>query len=123
MKCSICYENSSNIRFICSHIICLECITKCMNTLCPICRKDLSNEVPKKIKDIILNNNKITKIKNNSDIIDNLLNRLKNIDLLLHDNMIKQINNGEVISEYYLRDLINERAETIALNNYINNIK
>jgi len=116
MICCICYGNSSNINFKCTHVICLDCITKCMNTLCPICRKDLSNEIPKKIKDIILSNNKIDTNYN----IDNLLNRLKDIDVNLHDAIVNDINNGKNISEYFLQDLISERAETIAINRYLN---
>jgi len=52
-------------------------------------------------------------LKNKS--MKNLLSRLKQIDLKLYYHVV---NNKKTISEYYLRDLIDERAETISLNNF-----
>ena len=55
------------------------------------------------------------------NIIHNLLIQLRNIDIKLYNYFIEKIDNGEEICEYYLRDLISARAESIAIQNIIKN--
>lgn len=56
-ECCICYEKKSIINFSCNHKVCLFCIVKMKKTKCPYCRKNLDNDIPDKIKNIINSNN------------------------------------------------------------------
>lgn len=118
MECCICYDKYSLITFKCKHNICLKCIVKVKNTNCPYCRKNLIDEIPKEILEII---NKNENNLNTENIIHNLLIQLRNIDINLYNYFIEKIDNGEEICEYYLRDLISARAESIAIQTIIEN--
>ena len=56
-ECIICLENKIYITYTsCKHALCVDCLFHMKNMLCPMCRKDLSNELPLIVKDNILNN-------------------------------------------------------------------
>jgi len=65
--------------------------------------------------DIIIR--KLKNIISNIFKINDLLNRLKDIDSKLFEYMYNEFINGECYCEFYLEDLINERGESIALRN------
>lgn len=56
-KCLICFENDCNIKILCNHKYCAECLSGWIkkNNNCPICRKliiyDLVNEINSEKKD------------------------------------------------------------------------
>ena len=60
MKCCICYTNKYVTITNCTHVICVNCLLSLHNMTCPMCRKDLKNELPPLVKQYLLNkNNKI----------------------------------------------------------------
>ena len=66
-ECPICMTDKFyKIITNCKHTICIECILLLQKPECALCRKDLSKEIPKKLLEIINNNNsKNIKKKNN----------------------------------------------------------
>tara|TARA_B110000208_G_scaffold187119_1_gene244673 strand:- start:2725 stop:2964 length:240 start_codon:yes stop_codon:yes gene_type:complete len=58
MECSICFEKDKWTCITpCGHNICLFCLINIENKNCPICRKDLLEKLPEKIKNVVKNNN------------------------------------------------------------------
>ena len=50
MECPICLidtKNEFNITTPCNHTLCLGCFLKLKKMLCPICRNDLKDKLPK----------------------------------------------------------------------------
>ena len=55
-KCKNCdKEKYTILNLSCKHQICLSCLIKLTNIECPICHKNLVNDIPKEIIDIIKN--------------------------------------------------------------------
>jgi RNA polymerase subunit RPABC4/transcription elongation factor Spt4 len=66
MECPICLDNKFfKIVTNCNHQICINCILLLHKPECPLCRKNLIKEIPKKLLEIINNNSKNIKKKNN----------------------------------------------------------
>ena len=73
MECCICLENGLNIsmvRFPCSHKICLQCLCEIIKTECPMCRVDITKDIPKRILNIIDENRKDDKKSENGYNLD-----------------------------------------------------
>lgn len=57
MECCICFEKSNyTCKTGCNHFICSVCLTKMHSTLCPMCRRDLKEEMPDELIKIIKKN-------------------------------------------------------------------
>ena len=68
-ECPICLTDLYYLCLTkCKHHICISCLVNLHNPICPICRSDLQNELPKNILDIIKNNNSKIKKNNNNGI-------------------------------------------------------
>jgi len=57
-ECCICYERQYITYTNCKHCICVDCLMILRQLSCPICRRDLSKELPKNLL-------KFLKAKNN----------------------------------------------------------
>ena len=61
-ECPICLDKFNNISIKlttpCNHEYCLKCFMDFYDTKCPLCRKELKNNLPDKMLDIILKNTK-----------------------------------------------------------------
>lgn len=69
-NCPICYNNKFYcITTNCNHKLCMECILLLQKPECPLCRRNLENEIPKKLLEII-NNNNTENIKKNNNGLD-----------------------------------------------------
>lgn len=67
-ECCICMEKSWICRTDCMHYICVTCLVQ-INKECPICRKDLSDNLPNILKPIAKMNKR--KVNKNINIYDN----------------------------------------------------
>ena len=73
LECIICLEYKFYVsKTSCNHNLCIDCLFKIRQMYCPMCRKDLSNELPNIVKDNIIrniekNNNNITTSINLND--------------------------------------------------------
>ncbi len=50
MSCCICYEKNYVTKTSCNHHICINCLMELKNIICPLCRKDLYNELPRNLQ-------------------------------------------------------------------------
>ena len=58
IECIICLENKQYICITsCNHHICVDCLFRLKDTICPMCRKNLSDELPSKVKNNIIERN------------------------------------------------------------------
>lgn len=49
--CPICFEpKEKNIKFSCKHSVCCDCIKELRQLLCPLCRTDISQDIPTQLK-------------------------------------------------------------------------
>ena len=78
VECCICYNENYVVKTNCNHEICVDCLSKLYKPICPICRNNLKNKLPKIILTLILKNstkkyNNITRNTRNTnhDIIAN----------------------------------------------------
>ena len=47
-ECPVCFESIENmIKFKCHHSVCQPCLSRFVNKLCPLCRCDISSQIPK----------------------------------------------------------------------------
>ena len=73
LECIICLDSKFYVsKTSCNHNLCIDCLFKLKKMICPMCRKDLSYELPNIVKDHILrniekNNNISTSINLNDD--------------------------------------------------------
>ena len=57
LECIICLDTKYYVtKTSCNHNICVDCLFKIKEVTCPMCRKDLSKELPKIVKDSIIKN-------------------------------------------------------------------
>lgn len=50
-ECPICLEpDLSKLKFSCGHAVCLTCLKQLRQSLCPLCRRDISLEIPNHMK-------------------------------------------------------------------------
>jgi len=69
--CPICLNNKFyQITTNCNHKLCIECILLLHKPECPLCRKNLSPELPKNLLKIIKDNNSIKKKNNGLNLAD-----------------------------------------------------
>ena len=67
LECIICLESKFYVsKTSCNHNLCIDCLFKLKQMTCPMCRKDLSNELPNIVKDNIMRNIDKNKNKINS---------------------------------------------------------
>ena len=60
LECIICLENKYYVaKTSCNHNICVDCLFRIKDVKCPMCRLDLSNELPS----IVIDNIKRKKLK------------------------------------------------------------
>lgn len=73
LECLICWDKKFYVsKTGCNHSICIDCLFHLKKMECPMCRSDLSNELPNIVKDYILKkkiNNK--NINNKLQLNDN----------------------------------------------------
>ena len=84
--CCICYNDKLTLFLNCNHIICLECITNIKKPGCPLCRVELSY-LPKKIINIINNNDNTTLTSNNTSSYLSLLHNIVPMSLSSPNNL------------------------------------
>ena len=57
LECIICLDSKFYVsKTSCNHNLCIDCLFKIRQMYCPMCRKDLSNELPNIVKDNIIRN-------------------------------------------------------------------
>ena len=56
-ECCVCLEEKWTCYTPCKHLICLHCLVKIVNKNCPLCKVDLTLELPVQLSDIIKNTN------------------------------------------------------------------
>ena len=80
LECCICYDKFKAyiIKTKCKHVMCLNCLVQIRKPECPMCRSNLENELPKKIVDIINNNNNRQNNRQNNNSGFNIFNSLNN---------------------------------------------
>ena len=65
LECCICLDDKFFVsRTPCNHSICIDCLFRLKQTICPYCRYDLEKDLPGIVKDKILNNKKKEKNSN-----------------------------------------------------------
>ena len=60
-ECPICLNNMVNLFTIttpCNHLFCINCFLDLRNIICPLCREDFKKNIPNKLLNILLKNNK-----------------------------------------------------------------
>ena len=67
-ECCICYNKKSIINFSCKHAMFFFGFLKITKVECPYCRKNLKKEIPKKIINIIKQNNTLDSNNRNTDV-------------------------------------------------------
>lgn len=72
IECGICLENKFFVsKTPCSHYLCIDCLFRLKQTICPYCRYNIEKDLPSIVKDKILNNNKKEKKNNGSLELNN----------------------------------------------------
>ena len=96
LECCICYEKFKSyvIKTKCKHVMCLNCLVQLRKAECPMCRANISHDLPDKIVNII-NNNSRNDQRNNSERtnVNNLFNSDR-FDSVFNDLSSNMINNG-----------------------------
>ena len=62
-ECCICYTKKYVTKTNCNHEICINCLMNLVKLKCPLCRKDLSNELPKNLLNYLKERNNYKKEK------------------------------------------------------------
>lgn len=57
MNCCICYTKNYTTQTSCKHTICIQCLMNLKKTTCPMCRKDLFDELPKNLQSYLKTKN------------------------------------------------------------------
>ena len=57
VECCICYEKHYITKTNCRHCICVNCLMVLRSLKCPICRRDLSKELPKNLLNFLKSKN------------------------------------------------------------------
>ena len=59
MRCCVCYTKKYITFTSCKHCMCINCLMQLKKTTCPLCRKELYNELPKDLQKYLdIKNNK-----------------------------------------------------------------
>ena len=69
LECIICLDQKLYVcKTGCNHSICIDCLFRLKKMECPMCRGDLSNELPNIVKDFILKKSNMTNSINNNNL-------------------------------------------------------
>ena len=67
-ECCVCLEELWTAYTPCRHLLCLNCLLKLVNKICPMCKADLTEKLPKPFLDIVKDSS--IEDKNKIDIND-----------------------------------------------------
>lgn len=61
VECCICFNNSYMTKTNCNHSICVNCLMDLRKIECPMCRRNLTRELPERLLQYLLIKNKKVK--------------------------------------------------------------
>ena len=68
LECIICLESKNYVTTTsCNHNLCVDCLFRIKEMICPMCRKDLSKELPSIVKDNIIKKKQENKKQTNNN--------------------------------------------------------